>query len=301
MGTIYYYHYHPTEDGKDLEYFSPAPIPYDYGKCNRFSDRIYHSRNQNARFYVVTFGYEKSWQTPISPTQRVVDRYTIHFVFDGKGYINDKLVHAGQIFVVPPNEPYTIKQPATTPMTLGWIGLSGKELELMTEILHLPKQRIMEIQSSRMEQVESIFLDTVYGNHADKDIPYFLFSQFFKVLSIADFPYSNPSTIVSLYVNEAEKFINTHYMEPITVADVAKIANVSESHLRALYAQELGISPQKSIMNKRIAAAKALLEKQELPIWEIGEKTGYGNQSAFTKRFKLETGITPLEYRNSKK
>ena len=301
MGTIYYCHYHPIEAGKDVEYFSTTPIPYDYGKCGIFSDRIYHSRNQNARFYVVTFGYEKNYVGTNTVTNRIVDRYTIHFVFNGKGYINDKLVHAGQIFIVPPNEPYTIRQHPITPMNLGWIALSGKELELMTEILHLPKQRIVGISLDKMETIESIFLDTVYGDHMDKDIPYFLFSQFFKVLSIADFPYSNPSTIVSSYVNEAEKFINTHYMEFITVAEVAKVANISESHLRTLYAQELGISPQKSITNKRIAAAKALLEKQDLPIWEICEKTGYVNHSAVTKRFKIETGMTPLEYRNSKK
>ncbi len=303
MGTIYYCHYHPTEDGKDLEYFSPTPIPYDYGNCGSFSDRIYHSRNQNARFYVVTFGYEKNYTYTgkNAVTNRVVDRYTVHFVFSGKGYFNNKLVHAGQIFIVQPNEPYTIRQHMGAPMQLGWIALSGKELELMTEILHLPKQRIMEITSEKMKVIEEIFLDTVYSDHSDKDVPYFLFGQFFKVLAIADFPYSNPSVIVSTYVNEAEKYINTHYMETITVADVARIANISESHLRTLYAQELGTSPQKSITNKRIAAAKALLKQQDLPIWEISEKTGYLNQSAFTKRFKLETGITPLEYRNKKK
>lgn len=49
----------------------------------------------------------------------------------------------------------------------------------------------------------------------------------------------------------------------------------------------------------RIEKAKELLASTKLPLKEISEKVGYYNVSSFTRRFKLNQGVTPGEYRKS--
>ncbi len=49
----------------------------------------------------------------------------------------------------------------------------------------------------------------------------------------------------------------------------------------------------------RIQKAKDLLENTDIPISEIAEQIGYYNLSSFTRRFKINQGISPTEYRNN--
>lgn len=51
----------------------------------------------------------------------------------------------------------------------------------------------------------------------------------------------------------------------------------------------------------RIERAKELLKTTNLPLKEISEAVGYYNISSFTRRFKLNQGITPSEYRKMPK
>ena len=297
MRLIYYFHYHPTEDfSGQLEHYSSTPHTYDYAGTGYFSDVIYHSRNTNARFYVVTFGYEEAWPKK-NTAPRIIDRHILHFVFEGEGECNGRKVHAGQIFVTRANQEYYIKHSASNPMKMGWIGVSGKEVELMVEMLHIPTTPVQDMAADQIENIHKLFLDTVFEEHPGVDLPYFLFSRFFQVLSMSGVTYNPEPQTSSIYTHNAVKFINTHYMEDITVADVAKSAHISESHLRTLYLQELGVSPRVAIMQKRIAVAKALLKQDKASIATIAESCGYVDQSAFAKRFKQETGMSPLEYR----
>ncbi len=49
----------------------------------------------------------------------------------------------------------------------------------------------------------------------------------------------------------------------------------------------------------RIQKAKELLSSTDLPLKDISEQVGYYNVSSFTRRFKLNQGITPSEYRKA--
>lgn len=296
MSVIYYYHIHIDQTGQEQQAWSNTPVEYDRGKTGYFSDRIYHARNFNARFYVVTFGYEKAWSKKLLE-DRIIDRYTVHIVFDGKCSVNGTPMKKGQLFIVQPYEKHTIRQDDLHPSTLGWIALSGKELEMMIEILHLPKESPLTIPENRLKQIEDLFLDTVYQDHSDLELPYFLFSRFFQVMSLSRVPYITGYDTNNLHLRNAILFINVHFAENITVADVANAVNLSTSHLRNLYLSELGYSPQDAIIAKRISVAKALLQANELTIQSVAEACGYTDQSAFSKRFKREVGMSPNQYR----
>lgn len=52
------------------------------------------------------------------------------------------------------------------------------------------------------------------------------------------------------------------------------------------------------IINARMERAKQLLITTNLSIKEIAERCGYSNEYGFMKRFKMQFGKTPTQYRN---
>lgn len=91
-------------------------------------------------------------------------------------------------------------------------------------------------------------------------------------------------------------FINTHYMENITLYDVAEDAGISESHLCRVLKKETGESFV-NILNKiRIQKAQKLLQKGDLKVYEIAEIVGFSNYAYFYQVFKKITGCSPKEY-----
>lgn len=296
MSIIYYLHYHPTDDFKHtVRINSDTPIPYDLAKNGYFSDRIYHSRNSKARFYIVTFGYEKGWARKTAP--RTVNRYTIHFVFDGKGKINGTPIKKGDIFIIEANVPHEIFHDKRTPMTLGWIALSGQELELMLEILHFSKKIYFTLDDSQLDTIEKIFIETVYNTPQDKELPFYLFSKFFEIISICKIPYDHEINTTNVYIDHALSYINTYYSHNITVNNIASFLHISVSRLRNVFAQELGYSPQEAIIKKRMAVAKSILSAETVPpMYTVASMCGYTDQGAFSRRFKKEYNMSPSEY-----
>jgi len=100
-------------------------------------------------------------------------------------------------------------------------------------------------------------------------------------------------------LRRAVGFISAHCDDPITIAAVAREAGLSESRLYALFKAELRVSPKRYIARQRMQRAALLLEQSRLPIAEIALRVGYGDQSAFTRAFHRETGVSPADHRRT--
>lgn len=83
-----------------------------------------------------------------------------------------------------------------------------------------------------------------------------------------------------------------------TLADLAKLANTSEEHLRRLCQKNLGRSPGKQLATLRIAHAAHLLATTTDKIEAISHSVGYLNPFAFSNTFKRLTGFRPSDYRS---
>ena len=93
-------------------------------------------------------------------------------------------------------------------------------------------------------------------------------------------------------------YIHEHYTEEIALEQLCTAAGgLSEQYLCRLFKQSTGMRPVEYIIKKRIASAQAYLEKTDLPVNEVAEKTGFHNTSYFYRNFKKFTGMSPLECR----
>lgn len=84
---------------------------------------------------------------------------------------------------------------------------------------------------------------------------------------------------------------------PLTVADIAKQAAVSQATLHRRFQAELGTTPLAWLNRERVALACRLLERGEVRLDTIARNCGLGTAANLRIQLKRGTGLTPSEYR----
>ena len=101
---------------------------------------------------------------------------------------------------------------------------------------------------------------------------------------------------LSAVSRKAMDFLNVHYMDRITLTDVAEVAGVSESHLCRCLKQDTGETFVNLLNKIRIQKAIRLLREGDFKVYEIAELVGFRNYAYFYQLFKKMTGCAPTEF-----
>lgn len=96
-------------------------------------------------------------------------------------------------------------------------------------------------------------------------------------------------------------YINRHFADGITLADISENCFCSRSSVSHIFAKQQGISVMKYIQKKRLAEAKTLLLDSDFSIKTISEMTGFSDSNYFIARFKKEYGLPPAKFRKLSK
>lgn len=92
-------------------------------------------------------------------------------------------------------------------------------------------------------------------------------------------------------------YMEEHYEEAISLADLCSLVNLSKSTLLRSFTKEFGVTPYRYLENLRINKAKQLLEKGISPLM-AAMQTGFCDQSHFNRYFTRFIGIAPGVYRD---
>lgn len=98
-------------------------------------------------------------------------------------------------------------------------------------------------------------------------------------------------------VDKAKHYIAKHMSEELSREDIAGHVCLHPDYLARLFKKDTGLTISEYVLKERIALAKQMLAKTELPITSIAYELGYGNYSHFSKMFKKATSVGPQEYR----
>lgn len=99
-------------------------------------------------------------------------------------------------------------------------------------------------------------------------------------------------------VLEAIKFIKINSRNPIQVDDVAVAVNISRRNLSRKFMKALGRSISSEIKRANIEDICHMLTDTNMSVSKIAYRTGFTNASHISRYFKMQTGSTPLEYRD---
>lgn len=96
---------------------------------------------------------------------------------------------------------------------------------------------------------------------------------------------------------QARRFMETHYMEPIALTEVAAAVHLSPSRLSHLFTQKTGRPLTGYLHDVRLFWARYFLANTSLRIIEIAAKVGFDNVSHFNHIFRKKEGQSPRQYR----
>lgn len=114
-------------------------------------------------------------------------------------------------------------------------------------------------------------------------------------------PFEKTENVVSARMQKMLRYIEEHYAEDLTLADLAKSANISKSECARCFKLSMNTTPYKYLAEFRLSKAAQLLKRTEKPIGDIAAEVGFHQMSHFGKCFKEKTGYSPREYRMIKK
>ncbi|EPK6163510.1 helix-turn-helix domain-containing protein [Providencia stuartii] len=97
-------------------------------------------------------------------------------------------------------------------------------------------------------------------------------------------------------LGQVEQFISEHFDMPIKITTLADISGLSLSQLNRQFKAIFHITPQQYIQKKRLEHAIELLE-EDYSITEISIKCAYADHSAFCRKFKEMTTMTPSQFK----
>ncbi|NLK40144.1 MAG: AraC family transcriptional regulator [Clostridiales bacterium] len=93
--------------------------------------------------------------------------------------------------------------------------------------------------------------------------------------------------------------VQYHTTQNITIAQLAEVCGMSETHFRRLFKEVYHISPAQYITKLRINYAKDLMKYENASIQQVSEALGFSSVYHFSKVFKRETDFSPSEYKKT--
>lgn len=120
-----------------------------------------------------------------------------------------------------------------------------------------------------------------------------------RLLSDSTFNNSELHTYNSRRIEKAMEYMNREFDKPITLAEVAKLNNMTETAFSRFFKNHTGMTFIDSLTEKRLGHASRMLIESTHSVAEIAYKCGFNNISNFNRVFKRKKGCTPKEFRKN--
>ncbi|WP_298301455.1 AraC family transcriptional regulator [Hydrotalea sp.] len=120
-----------------------------------------------------------------------------------------------------------------------------------------------------------------------------------QILSDASFVSKDHFSFNSRRVEKVMEYMNQHFEQPITLAEVANIAAMTEVSFSRFFKTRTGQTFVDTLNEIRIGHAARLLIETTHSINEIADKCGFNNMSNFNRTFKKRKKCTPKNFRET--
>lgn len=205
---------------------------------------------------------------------------------------------AGSAVIFPPRYHYSYTFSGGGELTYLWCHFTGSDADaLLSEIgfSPLPAMRVIGHESfvcAEFEKIFSLFSDEVgfrprlLGCALEGLLLYLA-----KSLQKEEMP-RRP-------LDRAVGYINEYYTKKLSVPELAKMENLSNSRFYVLFCEHIGMPPSAYIKKLRMQNACELLLTTDLSVKQIGVTVGYEDPHFFSKLFKEQFALSPSDYRKT--
>jgi AraC-like DNA-binding protein/quercetin dioxygenase-like cupin family protein len=116
-----------------------------------------------------------------------------------------------------------------------------------------------------------------------------------------DYSTSNPMQehYENTLLNEILVYIHNNVYTAFTVEDLCNKFSISRSSLQTLFKTNINTTPKQYISNIKLDQAKVLIQEHKRTISEISDILGFTSIHYFSRKFKMQYGMSPTDYSKS--
>jgi AraC-like DNA-binding protein len=118
-----------------------------------------------------------------------------------------------------------------------------------------------------------------------------------RILSDASFNNTEQYTYNSRRIEKTLEYMNHNFDKPITLNEVARLANMSDAAFSRFFKQRTGNTFIDSLTEIRLGHASRMLIDTTQSIAEVAYHCGFNNISNFNRIFKKKKSCTPKDFR----
>ncbi len=281
---------------------------------------------------VVRYSF-KSWDKPFCIARTTVERryivatkthvgIEIGAIIDGEGglYYNRKVIPvcSEDVYLIDPLIPHTIKVVGSRPIKLVFSNMTIEQmLSLSTDPSAPDLLRAFSLLRSgklspvfKKRRLEKQFLMQAL-RCAEKQRPYAKVEAWLHVARamVGIFKWIDKNSDGATQVSDVHKiqrlhatvaYMQRHFMESLTLNDIAAHAALSSSRLSHLFQEVCGQSPMSFLNSIRLSAAAEALISTDFAIDRIAHDCGFCDASHLRRFFVRKYGKTPGKFRRNK-
>ena len=102
-------------------------------------------------------------------------------------------------------------------------------------------------------------------------------------------------------IQKAADFIIEHHRRDLTTQEIADAVYLSRTYMSELFSKTFGMPPHEYLNMYRLSCVKEDLEHTDLAISEIARRAGFRNATVLSRLFRKKCGVSPSEYRKSRR
>ena len=99
------------------------------------------------------------------------------------------------------------------------------------------------------------------------------------------------------YITEAIDYVKKHFTKNINMAMVANQVSVNYTWFSEKFKEHTGINFNEYLKRLRLEEAERLLEQGCYKVYEVAERSGFGDVKYFMKTFRECNGMSPTEWK----
>ncbi|MCC5950017.1 MAG: AraC family transcriptional regulator [Nitriliruptoraceae bacterium] len=97
----------------------------------------------------------------------------------------------------------------------------------------------------------------------------------------------------------ARQLLDDRFSEAWTVPQLAEVVGLSPNHFSQVFRRDVGQTPHRYLMDRRLERARELLVQSQLGISELAAQLGFASGSHLARSFRAAEGMSPSEFRRA--